>query len=141
MSRHFTLAELTRSKRAQELGIDNSPPDHVLSNLNVTMAGCDRVRAFLGHRMIISSGYRCEALNDAVGGSKKSQHLIGQAVDFTCPDFGSPADIALKLGVALEVLGIDNLVLEGDWVHMTFTLDPRCKASKYLGSGEFAPLQ
>lgn len=140
MSKHFTRAELVRSKRAQELDIDNSPPDHVLANLDVTMAGCERVRAFLGHRMIISSGFRCEKLNQAVGGSDKSQHLVGQAVDFTCPDFGGPVDICRALAPMLEVLGIDNLVLEGEWVHMSFTLDPRCRSSKYLGGGHFSPL-
>lgn len=137
---YFTRKEFLRSKKAVEFGIENEFPEQHEAALKITMAGCERIRAFLGERMIISSGFRCPELNRLVGGSENSQHTVAEAVDFTCPDFGTPEEIAKALKPALVILGIDNLVLEGSWVHMSFTLEPRHKASRYLGSGQFDTL-
>src|SRR5687767_1393711 len=100
MNRNFTLEELTRSGKAQELGINNSPPSDVHTALTFTMAGLDRVRAYLGKPMLITSGYRNPELNRAVGGSPDSQHPRGEAVDFVCPDFGTPREVAQALAKA-----------------------------------------
>ncbi len=135
--RHFSRAELIRSARAVALHIDNIPPKDLDPALAFTMAGLERIRAFLRHPMKIHSGYRCLALNNAVGGSEDSQHMKGEAVDWTCPAFGDSRKVALALAPMVPILGIDQLILEPGWVHTSFTLDPRhellrCVGGKYL---------
>jgi zinc D-Ala-D-Ala carboxypeptidase len=135
--KHFSVTELCRSEKAAELGIPNIPGPELALPFQITLAGLERVRAFLGHPMKIDSGYRSERLNRAVGGSPHSQHLRGLAVDFRCPAFGSPREVALALSKAIHILGIDQLILEPTWVHMSFSLDPRAEVltraeGKYL---------
>lgn len=137
MSVHFTRAELIRSKKAQELGIDNAPPEALLYALDFTMAGAERVRAFLGFPMIITSGYRCPELNAAVGGSASSQHMRAEAIDFKCPGFGSPVRVVEALVAVRRQLGIDQLILESDWIHASFTLQPRYQVLRALPGWRF----
>jgi len=124
---HFTDEEFLRSVTAQDRKIDNSLPEYLRKDLYITMAGADRIRALLGYPMVILSGYRCKKLNDIVGGSPSSQHMIAQAFDFVCPKFGTPEEIVHELTVngMMEILGIDQLILEPGWVHVSFTLTPR----------------
>ena len=118
LSAHFSLDEFTQSEVASERGIDNTPPESLLSVLKYTAENAELVRDFLGQPMHINSCYRCEALNQAVGGVTGSAHLSGYAIDFTCPDFGSP----LWIVKALETSGIrfDQVIEEGTWVHISF---------------------
>ncbi len=125
MSQYFSLLEFIRSETADTRGIDNYPPESVKAQLLTTMAGMDRIRAFLGNPINVDSGYRCPALNAAVGGATDSQHLTGHACDFTCAGFGSPKDVSEALAQNLKLLGIDQLILEGTWVHVSFTTQPR----------------
>jgi zinc D-Ala-D-Ala carboxypeptidase len=125
LSAHFTLAEFTDSQTAARQGIDNTPPADVVERLKRTAQGLEAVRVRLGCApIVISSGYRSPALNAAIGGSKNSQHMTGEAADFTCPRFGSPTEVA----AALKDSGIeyDQLILEfGRWVHISFSDKPR----------------
>ena len=123
LSTHFTLEELTASQEAIRKGIDNAPTPDVVTNLKRTALGLEQVRTRLGAPIIISSGYRSPALNAAVGGAKDSQHMIGEAADFICPGFGSPATVVS----ALMDSGIkfDQLIQEGKWVHISFSAKPR----------------
>jgi hypothetical protein len=124
LSPHFTLSELIRSETAEERGIDNTPPPEILENLRRLAAGLEAVWALLGAALEISSAYRCAALNEAVGGSGTSQHLQGLAVDFACPDFGSPLEIADA--IRKSGLEFDQCILEyGRWVHLSFSDAPR----------------
>ena len=86
LSKNFSLAELIRSNTAVTLGLDNSPPKSVIDNLKTL---CERIlqplRDFFGVPITISSGYRCAALNKAVGGSSSSQHMTGEAADIQIP--------------------------------------------------------
>ena len=114
---HFSLAELTFSATAQRRQIDNSPPPSVLRNLNQLAVGLEDVRAALdGLPIRINSGYRCPALNRAVGGARLSAHMSGHAADFVCPDFGSPLEIVRAL--AKSDITFDKLIQEGTWVHI-----------------------
>ncbi len=127
MTDHFTLEEFTYSAVAIERGVNNTPMSVlVLDSLHFTAAGLERIRSALAHNPInILSGYRCNALNRLVGGSIDSQHIKGEAVDFTCPKYGGPREIVACLETFIDVLGIDQLILEPSWVHASFTLNPR----------------
>jgi len=121
---NFPLAALVRSDTAAEQGIDNSPPAEVIDNLRILADGLEQVQALLGHALEISSGYRCPALNEAIGGTAASQHVLGLAADFTCPGFGPPMDIARAISGSTIVF--DQCILEfGRWVHLSFSPQPR----------------
>jgi hypothetical protein len=114
---HFTLEELTFSQTAVRLGLSNAPDDEVLANLNLLAAALEDVRGVLnGDPMIISSGYRSEAVNRAVGGVANSAHRDGLAADFICPQFGAPLRICETLAHAHN-LDFDQVIQEGTWVH------------------------
>ena len=78
----ITTAEMLRSSTAEKLNIKNVPNDPiVIENLEHTIEQLDELRRLYGHPIIITSGYRCPALNKAVGGKPNSQHVKGQAAD------------------------------------------------------------
>lgn len=120
---HFSLEELTFSSTAQRLAIDNTPDQATVERLAVCGAGLEKIRALLGAPMSIDSGYRCPALNKAVGGVPNSAHIDGYAADFVCPGFGAPVDIARA--IAASGLVFDQCIQEGTWVHISF--DPRAR--------------
>jgi hypothetical protein len=117
LSPNFTLAQLIRSETAERLGIDNHPgPDHV-ANLIRLAAMMEQVLQLLGHEVTINSGYRCPALNTAVGGAPLSRHALGLAIDFTCAGFGQPLQVARA--IAASPLPFDQVIHEyGRWVHL-----------------------
>jgi hypothetical protein len=121
---HFTLQELTFSSTAARLGINNTPGEEVVAHLRALAQGLERVRALLGHPMHIDSGYRCEALNAAVRGSKTSAHLHGYAADFVCPGYGTP--LRIVQAVLRSGIPFDQCIEEGTWVHISF--DPRLRS-------------
>lgn len=125
LSPHFTLAEFTTSQEAARRGIDNTPTPAVVDRLKRTAQGLEAVRVRLGCApIIVTSGYRCPALNAVIGGSRSSQHMTGDAADVICPRFGGPVEMA----GALRDSGIeyDQLILEyGRWVHISFADRPR----------------
>jgi len=125
LSTYFTIEELTASGYAARHGISNIPPKQELENLKHTAMQLDRVRALLGCPVLVSSGYRNKAVNKAIGGARNSQHMQGQAVDFTAPSFGSPEAVARA--IASSHIPFDQLILEyGSWVHISFvTTNPR----------------
>tara|TARA_B100000212_G_scaffold173162_1_gene130240 strand:- start:55 stop:537 length:483 start_codon:yes stop_codon:yes gene_type:complete len=97
LSENFSLEELIRSSTAMRIGIDNIPNDEHLKNLQVVVDEIAQpLRDHFGKPVRINSGYRSPALNDAIGGSKKSQHSKGEALD-------------------LEIDGVSNLEV-ADWI-------------------------
>ena len=131
ITQHFTLAELVASDYAIRHGISNVPTDpHVTANLSVLAHGLERVRAIIDKPIIISSGYRSEAVNRAVGGSRKSAHLRGLAADFVVPGL-SALQVCRMLEGRHEV-GFDQLIQEGRWTHIAFPEDNRQPAGTIL---------
>lgn len=123
LTAHFALEELTFSSTAQRLGIDNKPDLETVARLTICAMGLEKVRALLGAPLHIDSGFRCPALNKAVGGVADSAHLQGYAADFVCPDYGSPLMIARA--IAGSDIAFDQCICEGTWVHVSF--DPRAR--------------
>ena len=119
LSKYFSLAELTKSSYAARLGIDNVPTGQNLINLKAAALKMDEVRKLLGKPIYISSGYRCPEVNAAVGGSKTSTHLTGEAFDFTCPEFGT-VDRVFE-AIRKSPLRYDQLLNEyQQWCHIGF---------------------
>ena len=83
LSKNFALEEFIRSRTAERMGIDNVPKDEeVINNLrNLCLEILQPLRDYVGAPVHINSGYRCKALNEAVGGVKNSQHCLGEACD------------------------------------------------------------
>jgi len=116
---HFTLAEAVFSETAQRKGIDNSIPQDIMPTVILTARNMERVRAILRDNKIrVLSWYRCLELNSEVGGSNDSHHMRGCAVDFVCPDFGSPYSVVKE--IASSDLLFDQVIMEGTWVHISF---------------------
>lgn len=116
---HFSLEELVNSDTATRLGIDNTPTVEIIDNLTFLANELEYVRTILGHPMLISSGFRCYALNDHLGSNRTSSHTKGLAVDFICPSFGNPRSVCDAI-IAANV-NYDQLILEfGRWVHLSF---------------------
>ena len=125
---NFTLEEFTISETAARAGINNVPhaSSHERKNLQRTAEVMEKVRAILGHPILISSGYRSRPVNEAVGGSSSSAHIHGMAADFICPGFGTPLQICKALEPHMRELGIDQLIHEfATWVHLGLRHDPR----------------
>lgn len=121
LSAHFTLAEFTVSQTASRLGIDNTPTPEALENLKLVAQGLEGVRILLGVPIVISSGYRCLALNRAIGSKDSSQHVKGEAVDFEAPGYGSPRNVMDR--IIDSGMDFDQCILEyppDGWVHMSF---------------------
>jgi zinc D-Ala-D-Ala carboxypeptidase len=119
LTEHFSLAEFTYSTTANRLKIDNRVPDNLMSNIQLTAIKLELVRKALGKPIIITSGYRCSALNARVGGTATSAHKQGLAVDFHS-SFGTPKDICQKL--IDEGVVFDKLIQEhNQWVHIGFS--------------------
>lgn len=132
---HFSLEELTMSQTAERMQLDNVPVGDVLHNLHRTARSLETVRALLGDKpLVISSGYRSPRVNQAVGGSRTSAHMDGHAIDFICPQFGSPLAIC-KFLAGQKSLQFDQLIQEGTWVHISFAPLGRRELLTKSGSG------
>lgn len=123
LTAHFSLDELTRSAKAEQLGIDNTPPPEIVPRLIMLAEMLERIRATLNCPVMVTSGYRCERLNVAVGGATTSDHPQGHAADIVAPGFGTPTEVARLLAPLVSTLGIGQLILEGvrgkQWVHVS----------------------
>ena len=84
LSPHFELREFTESATAREYGIVNEPPPEAVENLKALCVNTlEPLREALGLPIIITSGYRCKALNELITHhSTRSQHRTGEAADF-----------------------------------------------------------
>lgn len=120
MTPHFSLEEFTASDTAARLGIDNSLPDELRDNAMKTLQMMERIRLHINAPISITSGYRCEALNRAIGSKPGSDHTLAFAVDFKASRAGTPAQIAKSLALVFDMLNIGQLILEfGSWVHVS----------------------
>lgn len=135
LTEHFAYEEMIASQTAARLGIDNRPDATTLRNLKRLCATLEIVRRELGNKpLVVSSGYRCPALNTAIKGSKSSYHMKGLAVDFIAPTFGTP----LQTARAVAALGLksDQIIHEySRWVHLGLPEDGDAPRGELLSIG------
>jgi len=107
---NFKLSEFTRSDKAAELNLDNTPGPEHLCNLEVAALGLEMVRALFGGKPVtITSGYRNPRVNAAVGGVVNSDHALGYAADISIADV-HPYDVAAT--IAESDIVFDQLIYE-----------------------------
>ena len=129
LSKNLSLAEVTKSITAQRLGIDNTPKDEwIIENLkSIAEHVFQPLRNAFGCPIHVSSGYRGPELNRAIGGSKRSQHVEGRALDLDADVFGRCTNAQI-FNYIKENLEFDQLIWEfgnednPDWVPRVFHL-------------------
>ena len=124
LSANFSLAEYSKSNTATRKGIDNEPSDdHFESAVRLFENVIQPVRDNFGPTRI-SSGYRSDELNEAIGGSKTSQHSKGEACDFEI----NGTDNKEVAEWIIDNLDFDQLILEfytdsdinSGWIHCSY---------------------
>ena len=119
--KYFTIKELTRSTTAELRGIDNTPSQQVIDNLTALVENVlDPLREAWGAPIHVNSGYRCAALNKAVGGVPTSQHILGEAADITV---GTRAKNQRLYALLRQLdLPVDQAINEHDfrWIHVSY---------------------
>ena len=121
---HFTIEELYASATAKAKGINNKPNVQQMINLVYLCAYVlEPLRVAMGEPIKIGSGFRCQALNKAVGGVYNSQHMKGQAVDL-CID-GDLKKGKKWFDYIRKNLPFDQLIWEHNskgsyWVHVSY---------------------
>jgi len=143
ISKHITYKEAIRSNTALRLNINNIPNDYEISNMvGIASNVFEPLREYVGGPIKINSMFRSEALNRAIGGSSRSQHCQGRAIDLD-DTFGHKTN-AEMFNYIKNNLNFDQLIWEfGDdtnpnWVHVSFVSNDenrgRClKAEKVNG--------
>ena len=125
LSKHVSYKEGVYSITAKRLGLENDPTDAHLANMKlISEKVFEPLREFVGGPIKINSFYRGSELNKAVGGSTKSQHCHGQAMDID--DSYGHATNAVMYKWIKENLNFDQMIWEfgteenPDWVHVSY---------------------
>ena len=121
LSKNFVLSEITRSNTAKRLGIDNGPDkDHLRSIQRLITNLIQPMRDALGP-IRISSGYRNPNVNRAIGGSTKSQHCKGEALDLQFWKDGKICNKEIYDWVLSSDVEFDQMINEFDfaWIHIS----------------------
>jgi len=129
LSKNLSLGEVIKSTTAKRLGIDNTPDDWTTENLRqVALNVFQPLRDAFGCPIFVSSGYRSADLNRAIGGSNRSQHVEGRALDLDADVFGRCTNAQI-FNWLKENVEFDQLIWEfgdednPDWVHVSFVYD------------------
>jgi zinc D-Ala-D-Ala carboxypeptidase len=126
LSKNLSLAEFTRSQTAKRRGIDNTPMDnHLEAAKKLAENIFQPIREHFGKPIFISSGYRSDALNKAIGGSSSSQHSKAEAIDVDMDGHSKPTNTEVFYYIK-DNLDFDQLIWEfgddekPDWVHVSY---------------------
>ena len=125
ISEHISYKEGVYSTTATRRGIDNVPNDEQLRNMELIADEVfEPLRSYVGGPIKINSFFRCPELNTAIGGSSKSQHCKGQAIDID-DTFGRMTNAEMYHWIK-EYLEFDQMIWEfgdddnPDWVHVSY---------------------
>ena len=129
LSRNLTLAEYTKSNTADRRGIDNSVPDYLIPSAVALAENIFQpMREHFGSPIYLSSGFRSDALNEAIGGSKTSQHSKAEAMDIDMDYRKGPENEDIFYYIK-DNLPFDQLIWEfgteqrPNWVHVSYNPD------------------
>jgi zinc D-Ala-D-Ala carboxypeptidase len=115
LSPHFKLSEMLNSGTGRAKGISNEPTPEVVANLRkLCNEALEPIRAVAGP-LKINSGFRADAINQAVGGSITSAHSYGLAADLN-PVKGTWKELMDK--VLAAKIPLDQVIFEHTWVHV-----------------------
>lgn len=121
---HFTIEEMYASETAKARGIDNKPSIQQIINLVYLCAYVlEPLRVAMERSIKISSGFRCQRLNAAVGGVYNSQHMKGQAADIDIDGdlkFGRKVFDYIKNHLPFDQLIWEHSASGTYWVHVSF---------------------
>ena len=125
ISKHITYKEATKSVTALRLGIENVPNEYELQNMELIAEKVfEPLRRAVNGPIKINSFFRCEELNKAIGGSSKSQHCQGRAIDID--DVYGYVSNSYMYYYIKDNLDFDQLIwefgtdTEPDWVHVSY---------------------
>jgi hypothetical protein len=131
ISKHITIGEATHSDTAIRKGIANIPDEKTIERMKLVAGSVfEPLRTYISMKrgkdtpIKITSFYRCEELNKAIGGSASSQHCLGEAMDIEAgyADFNNK-DLFMAIR---DKSAFDQLIWEmGDdkqpaWVHVSY---------------------
>ncbi len=139
VSPHFTLLEVTHSDIALKLGVNNTPPIEELITCVRTAQEMEKVRALLNAPISVNSWFRSEIVNTSLGSKSTSQHRVGEAIDFTCAEYGNPFRVCRR--IMDSALQFDQLILEHTWVHISFAIRsqvPKRQVLSLLANGSYS---
>ena len=126
LSKTLSLKEMLKSRTASRLGISNSPTvEHIENMMELALNIFQPIRNYFDIPIYISSGYRSEALNTAIGGSKTSQHSKGEAIDIDRNGSNEPTNAQI-FDYIKNTLEFDQLIWEfgtdknPNWVHVSY---------------------
>jgi len=149
LSEHLELAEVIRSESAKRRGISNMPTEEHIKNLKLRAENVfEPIRANFRQPIRISSGYRSQALNAAIGGAMRSQHSSGEALDI---DMEGTALSNKEIFIFIkDKLNFDQLIWEfgnknePDWVHVSYKANGQqrkqvLRAIKEQGKTKYIP--
>ena len=151
LSNNLSLSEVIKSNTATRKGIDNSPTKEHLQNLEAVAKNIFQpIREYFFVPIGISSGYRSEALNLVIGGSRTSQHCKGEALDLDADIFGKITNAQIFEFIKNN-LDFDQMIWEfgtekePNWIHVSFTTKrPNrkqiLKAKKVYGKTKYSNL-
>lgn len=134
LGKYFSLTEMTQSQAALRRGIDNTPNSSQIENLKSLVENVlDPLREHYGRPVMVNSGFRSGKLNRAIGGSKNSQHMKGEAADIEIPGV-SNLELAKFIAANFE---FDQLILEfhtpsipdSGWVHVSWKRNSKNRKS------------
>ena len=125
ISKHVSYKEGVRSRTADRRGLDNTPNESQLKCMKEIAEGLfEPLREWVGGPIKINSFFRGEPVNTAIGGSKYSQHMKGQAIDID-DTFGHKTNAEMYHYIK-DNLDFDQLIWEfGDdknpnWIHVSY---------------------
>lgn len=122
LTENFSLEEMIASEIGARKGLDNTPNASEIANLVRTAGLLEQVRKILGKPIIINSGFRSKAVNDAVGSKDTSQHRIGCAADIRVPGM-TPKEVVEAIVKA--DIPYDQVIREFDsWTHISVPDSP-----------------
>ena len=125
ISKHISNKESVYSRTALRRGIDNTPTEeHKTNMIKLAEEVFEPLRVYVGGPIKINSFYRSPKLNKAIGGSSKSQHCHGQAIDID-DTYGRMTNAEMFKFIRKN-LDYDQMIWEfgsddnPDWVHVSY---------------------